>query len=155
MKSSPKFLALAAIALVLFFGCKKDDVDTVILRSVQYQLTPVGDSGVSGTVTFTEDDQGTTEILIELRGSNTATHPAFVRYNSSGEGGSIALTLESCECSVSHTVVSKLDSGTTIKYDGLLRLDGHVTIHVSSTDDTIVAEGNIGANATGTTVASN
>ena len=146
MKSSP--YVVVVLALLIFSGCKKDDVNTVILRSTEYQLSDIDGSGVTGIATFTEDSNGTTEVLIELIGSSTAKNPAFIRFNSASEGGSIALTLTSCECSVSHTVVSKLDDGTTISYDGLLKLDGHVSIHGGENNsEIIVSVTNIGANA--------
>lgn len=146
MKSSPYFFI--TIAFVMLTACKKDDVNTVILRSTEYQLVPVAGSNVTGTATFTEDSNKATEVLIELTGSSTATHPAYIRFNSGSEGGTIALTLKACECAVSHTVVSKLDDGTTISYDGLLKLDGHISIHESAADmGTIVAVADIGANA--------
>ncbi|MFK5974589.1 MAG: hypothetical protein QM485_15085 [Flavobacteriaceae bacterium] len=146
MRSS--LYTVVLLAFLIFSSCKKDDVDTVILRSTEYQLSNVGGSGVTGTATFTEDSNGTTEVLIELEGSSTAENPAFIRFNSASEGGSIALTLKSCECSVSHTVVSKLDDGTTISYDGLLKLDGHVSIHGGENNsEIIVSVTNIGANA--------
>jgi hypothetical protein len=145
MKRRPFFLSLFALTMLL--GCSKDDVNTVILRSVEYQLSSVDGSGVTGTATFTEDSNKTTEVLIELTGTTTSVHPAFLRYNASAEGGPVALTLKSCECSVGHTVVSKLDDGTPISYDGLLKLDGHIAIHKSPTEmGTIVATANIGAN---------
>ena len=142
------YYAFALVALVIFTDCKKDDVESVVLRSKEYSLNAVGNSGVTGKVTFTEDSNGTTEVLIELTGSDTSKNPAFIRFNGSTEGGAIALTLTSCECSVGHTVVSKLDGGTSISYDGLLKLDGHVSVHGGPKDLlTIVAVANIGTNA--------
>ncbi len=144
MKSSliPSLLVLA----LLFTGCKKDDVDTVVLQETVYQLTTLNMSGVGGTATFTENSDGTTYILIELEGSNTAEHPAFIRYNTFEEGGAKAITLKDCTCLISETVVTKLDGGTSINYDGLLKFDGHVAILANKDDDTVVAVANIGRN---------
>jgi hypothetical protein len=145
MKKRPFILTIFALTMLL--GCSKDDVNTVILRSVEYQLSSVDGSGVTGKATFTEDSNRTTEILIELTGTSTKIHPAYLHYNTAAEGGPIALTLKVCECSVGHTVVSKLDDGTPISYDGLLKLDGHIAIHKSPTEvGTIVAAANVGAN---------
>lgn len=146
-KSSPLFLVLA---MVLVLGsCKKDDNgdDSDVLQSKEYQLQAVGGSNITGTATFTEDIDGTTTVLIKLEGSNTTEHPAFIRYNTASEGGDVAITLKECTCSVSETVVSELDNGESLDFDGLLELDGHISIHGSPSDlETIVSVANIGAN---------
>ena len=140
-------LPLVLTLTLVFTGCKKDDVDTVVLQETVYQLTTLNDSGVSGTATFTENSDGTTYILIELVGSNTAEHPAYIRYNTFAEGGANAITLKDCTCLISETVVTKLDGGTAINYDGLLKFNGHVSILASKSDDTVVAVADIGRNA--------
>ena len=147
MKSS---LSLLALTLVLIFsGCGKDDVaEAVILKSVEYQIYDVSNSGVSGTVTFTQEDNGSTHVLIELAGGYTANNPAFIRFNSAAEGGSVAITLKVCECSISNTTITKLDNGNSITYEGLLALNGHVTIHANSDNNSaILAVADIGANS--------
>ena len=147
MKSSLSILALS-LALV-FTGCNKDDVaEAVILQSVEYQIYDVSNSGLSGTATFTQEDNGSTHVLIELEGSYTATNPAFIRFNSAAEGGSVAITLKVCECSISNTTITQLDNGNPITYEGLLGLNGHVTIHADSSDQSaILAVADIGSNA--------
>ncbi|MGB5437407.1 MAG: hypothetical protein WBM98_16035 [Maribacter sp.] len=147
MKRSLSFLMLA-FALVLS-GCNKDDVaEAVILKSVQYQIYDVSNSGVSGTATFTQEDNGSTHVLIELVGGYTATNPAFIRFNSAAEGGNVAITLHTCECAISNTTITQLDNGNTITYEGLLALNGHVTIHAnSSNNSSILAVADIGANS--------
>lgn len=146
MKKSSSLLLVIAFAFILG-SCKKDDVDTVILQSKVYQLSAMAGSNITGTATFTEDSDGKTHVLIELDGSNTSEHPAFIRYNSASEGGPIAITLEACTCSISDTVVSELDGGASINYDGLLKLDGHISIHESTEEiETIISVANIGVN---------
>lgn len=148
MKRSPYFLLL--MVFILSYGCKKDDVTGLILHSVEFPIVSVGDSNVQGMATFTEDTNGTTEVLIQLDGTSTSVYPAFIRFNDANEGGSVALTLTSCECNVSHTVVTKLDNGNAISYDDLIILNGHISIHLSSSNlETIVAVANIGSNASG------
>ncbi|WP_343486270.1 hypothetical protein [Allomuricauda sp. d1] len=146
MKSSP--YSLMALVLLVFIGCKSDDIDSVILQSTEYRLNAVNGSGITGTATFTQDSNGSTEVLIQLDdGSSTAIHPAFIRFNNANEGGAVALTLEACECAVSRTAVTELDTGTAISYDDLLTLDGHISIHESPTDMTVISVADIGANA--------
>ena len=147
MKKPPYLLI--AFALVALIGCGKDDVSAVVLQSTAYRLEAVGDQGITGTVTFTEDSEGKTEVLVELDdGSSVAVHPAYIRFNSLEEGGAVALTLNPCECAISRTTVSQLDVGTSISYDGLLRLDGHVSIHNTPDDYTVISGADIGANGT-------
>lgn len=150
MKKNTPFLLLLSFVLILG-ACKKDDdstnEDSDILQSKVYQLQAMGGSSITGTATFTEDIDGKTTVLIKLEGSNTTEHPAFIRYNKASEGGSVAITLKECTCSVSETVVSMLDNGESINYDGLVALDGHISIHGSPQDlETIVSVANIGVN---------
>ncbi len=143
------------VFLTIFSGCSKDDpeakpvaVNEVIVSQKQYQLNPVNASGITGTVTFTKDGNNNTTILVELENTNTEEHPAYIRYNSASEGGPKAITLTVCTCSIGTTVVTKLDSGTPIDFEGLLKLDGHVSIQGDGIDpDVIVATADIGINA--------
>ncbi len=147
MKSSPFFITTLALILTTS-SCKEDDISSVILQSIEYRLEAVGPNGITGTVTFTEDTDGKTEVLVELDdGSSVAVHPAYIRFNSLDEGGEVALTLNPCECQISRTTVSRLDVGTPISYDGLVILDGHVSIHNSPDDYTVISAANIGLNA--------
>ncbi|MCP4976539.1 MAG: hypothetical protein GY931_10295, partial [Maribacter sp.] len=75
---------------------------------------------------------------------DTSTNPAYIRYNSAAEGGNIALSLEACTCSVSNTTITKPDNANPITYEGLLSLNGHVTI---LDGDQIIAVADIGSNA--------
>ena len=152
MKNAPYFLLF--IALTILSSCGKDDnieptgVNEIIVDQIEYNLTTMNDSGVTGKATFTRDSNENTTILIELNNTNTDEHPAEVRFNSAAEGGPIAITLEPCTCAVSTTVVTQLDDGTPIDFDKLLNLDGHVSILDSPANrDMVVATADIGINA--------
>ena len=145
--SSPLTIVLA---MSLFFtGCNKDDVaKAVILQSVEYSIYDISNSGISGTATFTQEDNGSTHVLIELEGAYTSENPAFIRFNSAAESGIVAITLKTCECAISNTTITRLDNGATITYDGLTQFNGHITIHSGvGTQATIVAVADIGSNA--------
>jgi len=144
MKSS---LSILALVFTLFFtSCNKDDAaKAVILQSVEYQIYDVSGSNVTGTATFTQEDNGSTHVLIELNGSDTSTNPAFIHFNSAAKGGEIAITLSVCTCSISDTTITKLDNGNSITYEGLLDLNGHITI--LDGNGNIIAVADIGANA--------
>lgn len=147
MKSSPLAFMLI-VSLIIFTGCKKDSVDTVILQQTEYELVPFNGSTVSGKATFTEDSNGSTFILIELKGTNTEKHPAYIRFDPASNSGEKAITLEPCTCQISKTLVTQLDNGNKINYAGLVKFNGHIAILESKTDNTVVAVANIGKNAT-------
>jgi hypothetical protein len=151
MKNAPFLLLFLAIAFLS--SCSGDDnieptgINEIIVDQIDYPLTAVNGSGITGKATFTRDSNDNTTILIELNNTNTEEHPANVRFNTAAEGGPIAITLEPCTCAVSTTVVTQLDDGTPIDFDKLLNLDGHVRIEESSTNPDIVAIADIGKNA--------
>jgi len=144
MKSSLSILALAFT--LVFTSCNKDDAATaVILQEVTYTIFDVANSGVSGKATFTQEDNGSTHVLIELDNSNTTTNPAYINFNSAAEGGDIAITLKACECLISNTTITTFDNGNTITYEGLINLNGHITI--LDENNNIIAVADIGSNA--------
>lgn len=146
MKSSLSILALTCT--LFFISCKKDDVtQAVIMQSNEYTIYDVSGSNITGKATFTQEDNGSTHVLIELVGSSTAENPAFIRYNSASEGGDVAITLKACECLISNTTVTKFDNGTPITYEGLLQLNGHITIHDGNNQSSILAVADIGSNS--------
>ena len=152
MKKAPTFLIFIALALLV--SCDKNDnieptgVNEIIVDQIDYQLSSVNASGITGTASFTRDSNDNTTILIELTNTNTDEHPANIRFNTAAEGGPIAITLEPCTCAISTTVVTQLDDGTPIDFDKLLNLDGHVSIQESSANpDVVVATADIGINA--------
>lgn len=145
MKSSLSILVLACS--LFFFSCKKDDVSqAIIMQSIEYTIYDVSGSNITGKATFTQEDDGSTHVLIELQGSSTAENPAYIRFNTASEGGDIAITLVACECSISNTTITKLDNGTPITYEGLIQLNGHITIHDGNGQSSIVAVADIGSN---------
>lgn len=148
MKSS---LPIYALLCTFFFisSCKKDDVVTaVILQSTDYTIYDIASSGITGKATFTQEDNGSTHVLIELNGSDTSTNPAYIRFNSAADGGEVAITLEACTCSISNTTITNLDNGSPITYEGLLNLNGHITIHDGDDNKSpIIAVADIGSNS--------
>ena len=137
---------LALVCTLVFAGCSKDNAATaVILQNVVYNIYDVAGSGITGTATFTQEDNGSTHVLIELNGADTSTNPAHINFNSAAVGGDVAITLVACECSISNTTVSHFDSGNPITYEGLVNLDGHVTIR--DENNNIVAVADIGSNS--------
>ena len=144
MKSS--FSILALVCTLVFTSCKKDDAAAaVILQEVAYNIYDVANSGITGKATFTQEDNGSTHVLIQLIGADTSTNPAYINFNSAAEGGDIAITLNACTCSISDTTIIQLDNGNSITYEGLLSLNGHITILDEMGN--IIAVADIGSNA--------
>jgi len=119
--------------------------------SVSYPLAEVEGSGVNGTATFYERNSGYTLVMLDVEGTNALdNHPAHIHYNSAEEGGEIAISLMNVvgEDGISRTNVVALDNNKEITYNDLTEFDGYINIHQSALNlATIVAQGNIGANA--------
>ena len=146
MKLKSSFSILALVFTLVFTSCNKDDAATaVILQSAKYTIFDVANSGITGNSTFTQEDNGSTHVLIELNGADTSTNPAFINFNSAAEGGDIAISLNACTCSISDTTITNFDNGNPITYEGLLSLNGHITILDEMGN--IIAVADIGSNS--------
>ena len=145
---SPLTISVLVLAF-LMLTCSKDDVEkAVILQSVEYSIYDISNSNISGKATFTQEDNGSTHVLIELEGAFTSENPAYIRFNSAAEGGLVAITLKACECAISNTTITQLDNGNPITYEGLIMLNGHITIHTGvGPQAPIAAVADIGSNA--------
>ncbi len=127
---------------------KPDDSPDDPVDSIVYNFTEVGNSGVSGEATFERNEDNSTTVLIELENATSEIHPASINFNSMGEGGDVAITLNSCECAVSTTIVATFDDGSPITFDELLDFNGHINIYESEVlNDVIIAQTNIGVNS--------
>jgi hypothetical protein len=143
-------LILLVIVSALLTACSNDDEDSDKgpLESFNFALVPVDNSGVEGMVTVSEKEDGTSTVTIELNGSTTEEHPAFIYHGNVSQDSEVAITLNACTCDKSVTQISQLDNGAKISYDGLKAFNGHVKIHLSPNDqETVVAAANIGVNA--------
>lgn len=120
-------------------------------EEVVYELNPVSDPAISGTVTFAERMNGTTLITIELVGTTDGgDHPAHIHNNSAAQGGGIAIDLKNVSGATgkSATSVVQRNDGTAITYTELIDFNGYVNVHLSSANlATLIAQGDIGANA--------
>jgi uncharacterized surface protein with fasciclin (FAS1) repeats len=125
-------------------------------RAVSYDLTAQSNSGaipngVNGTATFWELNDTQTVVTLELTDGATGTdvsHPAHIHVNSASEGGGIEYHLSPIDgMGGGGTSARVLD----VPFDELTGFDGHINIHESVANiTTVVATGDIGANAAGT-----
>lgn len=143
---------LLASALLYLSGCNDDDDPGPQLTgdSKTYNLGPISNPAISGTVTFAERDDGQVLITIQLTGTQSGNmHPAHIHANSAAAGGSIVLDLADINGAdgKSETVVKALNDDTPLTYEDLLDFDGYVNVHLSATElGTLIAQGDIGRN---------
>jgi hypothetical protein len=127
-----------------------NDSDPVVLDSKTYSLGSVAVPDISGSATFSNNDDGSITIDLALQNSPAGgQHPAHIHFNTAAEGGGIALTLGVVDGDTgeSSVTVTTLDDGTPITYDQLLNFDGYINVHLSADDlSTLVAQGDIGQN---------
>jgi uncharacterized surface protein with fasciclin (FAS1) repeats len=128
-------------------------------RSVSYDLAAQSNDGaipdgVAGTVTFWEAGPDQTVVTLELdEGATGASvaHPAHIHQNSASEGGDIAIYLSPIDGSGGGGTSARIVNQS---FDELANFNGYVNIHESVENlGTVVSQGNIGANATGTLAA--
>lgn len=119
-------------------------------NAVTYTLSEVSDPNINGTATFAERRNGNTLVTIQLAGTQAGfEHPAHIHENDAATGGDIVVSLNNVvgETGLSATSVSQLDDGTAVSYDDLITFNGHLNVHLSSQELTIlVAQGDIGSN---------
>lgn len=141
---------LPALSLIYLAGCDDDPGPQLTGDSKTYDLGPVSNPAISGTVTFAERDDDQILITIQLTGTQSgATHPAHIHANSAAETGGIVLDLTAVDGATgkSETIVGALNDGTPLTYDDILTFDGYLNAHLSATDlGTLVAQGDIGQN---------
>ncbi|MFC5195720.1 CHRD domain-containing protein [Bizionia hallyeonensis] len=104
---------------------------------------------ISGNAKFSERKNGEALARIELTNAIPGTeHPAHIHLNTALEGGAIAFTFNNIngDTGLSRTNVSALDDGTPFLYEDLIAFDGYVNAHLSASDDTVIAQGDIGIN---------
>ncbi|MAD97519.1 MAG: hypothetical protein CMB99_09370 [Flavobacteriaceae bacterium] len=142
------------ILLSIFFltiSCNDDSEGTMLpMESKTYQLSEVGNSGVSGTAKFTDRSDGSVLVELMLMGTpQNGSHPSHIHFNTAAEGGGVAIGLNPVNGATgrSETIVNQLEDGTPISYTDLLNFDGYINIHLSANDlATVVAQGDIGQN---------
>ena len=126
-------------------------------ESVNYPLAAANNSGVSGTATFAQRRDGTTLVTLVLTGTTEGnTHPAYLLYGSVEEPGEIAIDLTGVDgaTGVSKTSVMTTNNNTAIIYEDvtesgdedLVGFAGHINVYLADDLETVVAQGNVGAN---------
>lgn len=115
-----------------------------------YPLQEVDGSGVNGTATFYPAARGEgTYVVLNMEGTQEGgDHPAHIRAGAFGDdNGEVVITLNNVEGGTAESVtfVDAYDDGTAVSFDELSEYEGHITVAQSPEDETVVAQGDIGA----------
>ena len=137
------------LALVLSVCSCDDEIETPqsdlpdAENSVSYLLPQANESGVNGYIVFSELSGGTIQADIFIAGTESGnSHPAHIHANSIVEGGDITIPLNPVEGATGRSTTEFSE----ISFQELLDYDGHVNVHLSEADLTVVAQNNIGGN---------
>lgn len=118
--------------------------------SESYDLDEVDNSGITGKVTFFERRDGTTLAEVEVEGGpGSIVHPAHIHDGSVEDApGDIILTFTPIpgDEKRSYTSITQLDDGSPMNFEMMKDIDGYVNIHLSTSDLTVVAQGDVGRN---------
>jgi len=117
--------------------------------STTYSLIAINNSGISGTVKFTERVSGATLVTVDLNGASPAgNYPIRIYENDIMTTGPVSINLNNYNgaTGLSLTTVRRLNNNMAISYDQLRNYNGHVNVSTSATDASYVAQGNIGSN---------
>ena len=120
-------------------------------NEVSYDLAAVSNAAIFGTATFSERVNKETLVTLELVGTTAGgIHPAHIHTGAVADApGAVIVTLGNVigDNGISVTNVTQANSGGALDYDALLAIDGYINVHLSAEDlDTLVAQGNVGAN---------
>ena len=138
-----------------------DDLATIVAQgdigeneltgeSITYDLNEKDVPGISGTVMFEERMNGEALATISLTGTPAdGMHPAHIHENSASESGPILVSFNPVVGDTGMSKTNITENNMNFGYDDILTVDGYVNVHLGPGDDltTIVAQGNIGANA--------
>jgi len=118
---------------------------------VEYPLNSVSNPNISGTATFSQRNNGSTLITVQLEGTDAdGDHPTHIHNNDAASGGSIVVDLSNVNgaTGIGTSSITELNDGTIISYDELIGFNGYINVHLSDQNlATLIAQGNIGSNA--------
>ncbi len=148
------------VALILIVSCEQERLEAELevapgggtlttFKAYTIESTDPEGSNVYGRIVFWKDNLSRTLVQVSLY--NTVPdllHPALILEGSNEMAGATLITLDTVSGDTGELDSSKFFIITeTAFYDGLDSLNAHINIYLSGTDNTIVATGNLGANA--------
>ncbi|MFI8379877.1 CHRD domain-containing protein [Leeuwenhoekiella sp. NPDC079379] len=150
-----KKIYLLAFTLLSLVGCNSDDdgIDVIPGEATgnitTYDLASVSNPDISGTVTFTEKLDGSTDVSILMDGTTSGSHPAHIHAGTALEGGDIVVDLTPVDGATrrSLTNITATNDGSALSYADLIAFDGYINVHASADNlGTLLAQGDIGQN---------
>ena len=154
-----RLLVLFAIVAVVVACQENETVSSDFTgNEATYALVQGSTYPISGTVTFREKKDGTTQISVKLTGTEgNVQHPVHLHLgNISAPDAAVAALLNPVEGSTgeSETELAQLADESAITYQQLIALNACIKVHLSAAGDgktIVLAAGNIGeASRTGT-----
>lgn len=146
--NAAKFMGLMMAIAILLGACAKEKIENVLDLREDYTLTTIGSAGVSGTIAFKKETNGT-RIAINLVGADPAsTYTAALFQRTVVAPGPLAISLGSIPGNTGKldTLIQKLDNGVAISFTELVNFDGHINIRESGEAGRNVAQADIGSN---------
>lgn len=144
------FLTLSVFAFLVFTSCSNDDDNQglILTDSQTYDLYGVNNSEVMGTITLYNNDSTAVVLTVQLAEATGQSHPVNLYFDTANENGTVAVALNDINSNgFSATNFTELDNGADITYNTMLDFNGNVKVEMSSTDNSLVAVGDIGENA--------
>ncbi len=148
------------LALFFIFSCEQERLEAeleaapgggTLTEFLAYTIesTDPDGSNVYGRIVFWKDKLNRTLVQVSLYNTiPDLLHPALILGGSIDSAGSTLITLANVSGNSGELSGSKFYIITdTAFYNNIDSLDAHINIYLSSSDDTIVASGNLGANA--------
>lgn len=123
--------------------------NTLTGETKSYDLPSLTSENIGGTAFLEERANGSTLVTIEMMGtSGGVNHATHIHQGNALDGGSIIISFNSISGSngISKTNITQMDDGTTVTFDDLLEIDGHIVVHPGTGQFNILAKGDIGTN---------
>jgi hypothetical protein len=141
---------------VVLIACQENEATSEFTgNETTYALQPGAQYNTPGTVTIKERKDGTSTLLVTLRGtSGNNKLPLHLHLGDlATPGADVAALLNPVDSKTgtSETILTQLADETTISYADLIKLDACIKVHLSDTGpekDIILVGGNIGQSVT-------
>lgn len=159
MKTYIKHIVILVVALG-FFSCEQERLDPILTTAegggklttfTAYAIDSTDPEGtnVYGRIVFWKNTLNQTLVQVSLYNTVPGLlHPALIIDGTIDSGGATMLTLDNVSGETGELDTSKFFVITdTSYYDSITAMDSHINIYLSTTDDTVVATGNLGNNA--------
>jgi hypothetical protein len=154
-----KNLIIFLLGISLFTACEKTGGDEAVSaftgNQTVYALQQGSQYPITGTVTFKERKDGTTTIVVALKGvSDGDEHPVHLHLgNMSTDKAAVAALLSELNGTNGQSItdLKTLADESSITYQQLIKLSACVKVHLASTGpgaDVILAAGNVGSATT-------